>query len=53
MTAKEVRQEMWAMLWRDLALLPREPTAGIIGSIWAAAPEMSRPFPLISAFFSQ
>jgi hypothetical protein len=45
-TAKEVRQEMWTTLWRELALLPQQVTAGIIGSIWEAKPEMSGPFPL-------
>jgi hypothetical protein len=44
---------MWARLWPDLALLPRDITAGIIGVIWEAAPEMPGPFPLISVFFSQ
>jgi hypothetical protein len=52
-TAKEVHQKMWARVWRDLALLPREVTVGSIGSIWEAKPEMSGPFLLILAFFSR
>jgi hypothetical protein len=32
-TRKDVHQEMWATLWRYVALLPLEVTAGIIRSI--------------------
>jgi hypothetical protein len=52
-TAKEVHKEMWATLWRYLAVLPREVTTGIIGSISEAMRKMSGLLPLILAFFSQ
>jgi hypothetical protein len=50
---KEVHSEMWATLWRDLALLPGDLRNGIVERVWAAAPEFAGPFAVVAAFFAE
>jgi hypothetical protein len=50
---KEVHSDMWATLWRDLALLPGDLRNRILEEVWGASPEFAGPFAVITAFLAE